>query len=135
LPARAAATALLVLSVTGLAASLGPALSGALAPFPIALSVVCAFTAAQAGQAGVLALLRGIVPGLDGFALFCFLVAVMINEVGGVVAFGVATAAAVIFAIFLIALTSNRSSPSAPTFDQRSDQVMRGAARGAGRSR
>jgi hypothetical protein len=132
LPARAAATALLVLSVTGLAASLGPALSGALAPFPIALSVVCAFTAAQAGQAGVLALLRGIVPGLDGFALFCFLVAVMINEVGGVVAFGVATAAAVIFAIFLIALTSNRSSPSAPIFDQRSDQVMRGAARAQG---
>jgi hypothetical protein len=74
LPARAAATALLVLLVTGFAASLGPSLTGALAPLPIALSVVCAFTAAQAGQAGVLALLRGIVPGLDGFALFCFLV-------------------------------------------------------------
>jgi hypothetical protein len=106
LPARAAATALLVLVVTGLAAFLGPALTGALAPFPIALSVVCAFTAAQAGQAGVLELLRGIVPGLDGFALFCFLVAVMINKVGGVAAFGVATGAAMIFAIFLLALTS-----------------------------
>jgi hypothetical protein len=113
LPARAAATALLVLLVTGLAASLGPAPTGALAPFPIALSVVCAFTAAQAGQAGVLALLRGIVPGLDGFALFCFLVAVMINKVGGVAAFGVATAAAVMFAIFLITLvrTSPRPAP------------------------
>jgi hypothetical protein len=115
LPARAAATALLVLLVTGLAASsLGPALTGTLAPFPIALSVVCAFTVAQAGHAGVLALLRGIVPGLDGFALFCFLVAVMINKVGGVVAFGVATGAAVIFAIFLLALSSNRYSRSAP---------------------
>jgi hypothetical protein len=135
LPARAAATALLVLLITGLAASLGPALTGALAPFPIALSVVCAFTAAQAGQAGVLALLRGILPGLDGFALFCFLVAVMINKVGGVVAFGVATAAAVIFAMFLLALTSNRFSRSAPTFDQRSDQVIRGSARGSARVR
>jgi hypothetical protein len=114
LPARAAATAILVLLVTGLAASLGPALTGALAPFPIALSVVCAFTVAQAGHAGVLALLRGILPGLDGFAVFCFLVAVMINKVGAVVAFGVATAAAVIFAIFLIALTSNQHSRSAP---------------------
>jgi hypothetical protein len=74
-----------------------------LAPFPIALSVVCAFTAAQAGHTGVLALLRGIVPGLDGFAMFCFLVAVLINRFGAVAAFGVAAAAAVIFAIFLAA--------------------------------
>jgi hypothetical protein len=132
LPARAAATALLVLLVTGFAASLGPALSGTLASFPIALSIVCAFTVAQAGHSGILALLRGIVPGLDGFALFCFLVAVMINKVGGVVAFGVATAAAVIFAIFLLALTSNRYSRSAATLDQRSDQVIRGSARPQG---
>jgi hypothetical protein len=108
LPARAAATAVLVLFVTGMATSLGPALTGALTPFPIALTVVCAFTAAQAGHPGVLALLRGVVPGLDGFALFCFLVAVMINKVGAVVAFGVATVAAVIFAIFLLAQTPNQ---------------------------
>jgi hypothetical protein len=103
LPARAVATALLVLLVTGLAARLGPALTGVLTPFPIALSVVCAFTTAQAGHAGVLALLRGIVPGLDGFALFCFLIAVAIDNLGGVAAFGLATAAAVVFAIFLVA--------------------------------
>jgi hypothetical protein len=103
LPARAVAAASLVLLVTGLADSLGPALTGVLAPFPIALSVVCAFTTAQAGHSGVLALMRGIVPGLDGFALFCFLVAVLINKVGGAAAFGIATAAAVIFAIFLVA--------------------------------
>jgi hypothetical protein len=103
LPARAVATALLVLLVTGLAARVGPAMTGMLTPFPIALSVVCAFTTAQAGHAGVLALLRGIVPGLDGFALFCFLVAVAIDNLGGVAAFGLATAAAVVFAIFLVA--------------------------------
>ena len=108
LPARAVATAVLVLFVTGMATSLGPALTGVLTPFPIALSVVCAFTVAQAGHPGALALLRGIVPGLDGFALFCFLVAVMINKVGAVVAFGVATVAAVIFAIFLLAQTPNQ---------------------------
>jgi hypothetical protein len=101
LPARAIATAALVVLVTGFAAFLGPALTGALAPFPIALSVVCAFTAAQSGHAGVLALLRGIVPGLDGFALFCFLVAILINRVGAAAAFGLATAAAICFALFL----------------------------------
>jgi hypothetical protein len=72
------------------------------------LSVVCAFTAAQGGHAGVLALLRGIVPGLDGFALFCFLVAVLINGLGGIAAFGIATTAAVTFAIFLAARAWDR---------------------------
>jgi hypothetical protein len=62
---------------------------------------VCAFTAAQSGHAGVLALLRGIVPGLDGFALFCFLVAILINRVGAAAAFGLATAAAIFFAVLL----------------------------------
>ena len=101
LPARAIATAVLVVLLTGFAAFLGPALTGALAPFPIALSVVCAFTVAQSGHAGVLALLRGIVPGLDGFALFCFLVAVLINRMSATAAFSLATAAAVIFAVIL----------------------------------
>jgi hypothetical protein len=64
---------------------------------------VCAFTTAKAGPAGVLALLRGIVPGLDGFAIFCFLLAVLINRVGGPGAFAIATAAAVIFAVLLAA--------------------------------
>jgi hypothetical protein len=101
LPARAIATAVLVVLLTGFAAFLGPALTGTLAPFPIALSVVCAFTVAQSGHAGVLALLRGIVPGLDGFALFCFLVAVLINRMSATAAFSLATAAAVIFAVIL----------------------------------
>jgi hypothetical protein len=114
LPARAVATALLVLLVTGLAARVGPALTGVLTPFPIALSVVCAFTTAQAGHAGVLALLRGIVPGLDGFALFCFLVAVTINEIGGAPAFGLATAAAAVFAIFLVATAPARAEERLP---------------------
>jgi hypothetical protein len=110
LPARAIATALLVLLVTGLATSFGPALTGMLTPFPIALSVVCAFTTAQAGHAGVLALLRGVVPGLDGFALFCFLVAVTIDSLGAPAAFGLATGAAVIFAIVLVTRTTANGS-------------------------
>ena len=98
--------------MTGTAASVGPALSGVLTPFPIALSVVCAFATAQTGHVGVLTLLRGIVPGLDGFALFCFLVAITIDRMPAVVAFGIATAAAVGFAIFLVAKTPNHIAPS-----------------------
>jgi hypothetical protein len=112
LPARAVATAVLVLLVTGTAASVGPALTGVLTPFPIALSVVCAFATAQTGHVGVLPLLRGIVPGLDGFALFCFLVAITIDRMPAVAAFGIATTAAVSFAVFLVAKTPNHLAPS-----------------------
>src|SRR5688500_11831108 len=119
LPARAVATAVLVLLVTGTAASVGPALTGVLTPFPIALSVVCAFATAQTGHVGVLTLLRGIVPGLDGFALFCFLIAITIDHLPAVVAFGTATAAAVGFAIFLVAKTPNHVARSAATTEQR----------------
>jgi Zn-dependent protease len=83
-----------------------------LTPFPIALSVVCAFATAQTGHVGFLNLLRGIVPGLDGFALFCFLVAITIDRMPAVAAFGIATAAAVGFAIFLVAKPLNHIAPS-----------------------
>jgi len=109
LPARAVATGTLVLLITGLAASLGPTVTGVLAPFPIALSVVCAFVLAQQGHGAVIALLRGIVPGLDGFALFCFLVAVTIEPLGAAAAFSLATGAAVLFAASLAALKARRA--------------------------
>ena len=72
LPARAIATALLVLTLTGAAASLGPSLTGVLASFPIATSVVAGFTRAQHGPVPTIALLRGVLRGLIGFAVFCF---------------------------------------------------------------
>jgi hypothetical protein len=85
---------------------------GCIDAFPIALSVVCAFATAQTGHVGVLTLLRGIVPSLDGFALFCFLVAITIDRMPAVAAFGIATTAAVGFAVFLVAKTPNHIAPS-----------------------
>lgn len=108
LPARAVATALLVLLLTGLAERLGPVWTGVLTPFPIALSVVCAFTAAQSGVEGLTALLRGVVPGLNGFALFCCTVAVATPVLGGPVALISATAVAVVFAVGLQAVGARR---------------------------
>ena len=104
LPARAVATAALVLTVSQAAAWLGPELSGVLAPFPIALSVVCAFAAAQTGRLGLIGLLRGIVPGLDGFALFCFVLAVTLDRLPIWISFTVATALSLTLAIALITI-------------------------------
>ncbi len=112
LPLRAVATAVLVLLVTAAAEAMGPALAGVFAPFPIALSVVCAFAAAHSGHPGVIALLRGIVPGLDGFALFCFIVAITIEGWSAVAAFGLATAVAVGFALILIAVGNRQAGRS-----------------------
>lgn len=118
LPARAVATAALVLLVTTAAGAVGPELAGVFAPFPIALSVVCAFAAAQSGRAAVIGLLRGIVPGLDGFVLFCFVVAITIDRLPGWVSFTLATALNLALALIVIRFGSRaqvRSSNSPDT--------------------
>jgi hypothetical protein len=74
LPVRAVLTAVLVLTLTGLAGGLGPAVSGVLTPFPIATSVMVAFVLAQDGPAALRNLLHGFVRALPGIAL-SFLVA------------------------------------------------------------
>ncbi|HST55077.1 MAG TPA: hypothetical protein VLJ42_04155 [Solirubrobacteraceae bacterium] len=73
--ARAGSTAVLVILLTTVAGALGPAVSGVLTPFPIAASVVAAFTLAHDGPAAALATLRGFVAVLPGFAVFFFAVA------------------------------------------------------------
>jgi hypothetical protein len=94
LPARALATAALVCTVTGAAAGLGPSLTGVLAPFPTATSVVVAFSLAQHGPTPTLSLLRGLLRGLVGFATFCFLLAVLLEPAGTLLAFTVAVGGA-----------------------------------------
>ncbi|GLY39210.1 hypothetical protein Amsp01_052340 [Amycolatopsis sp. NBRC 101858] len=83
LPARAVVTAGLVLVVTTAAGWLGPGLTGVLAPFPTALSVVAVFALAQGGPPAAAATMRGLLRGLGGFAAFCFLVAVLVEPLGG----------------------------------------------------
>jgi hypothetical protein len=95
LPGRAVATAVLVLVVTGASGALGPNLTGVLAPFPIATSVVAAFALAQQGSAGAVLTLRGFLRGLFGFSAFCFLVAVLVEPLGVAAAFGIGLLGAV----------------------------------------
>ncbi len=73
--ARAASTALLVTTITSAADALGPALSGVLTPFPIATSVLAAFTLSHDGPDAAVAMLRGFVAALPAFAAFFFVVA------------------------------------------------------------
>ncbi len=77
LPARAAATAVLVVALTSSSSTLGPSVSGLLTPFPVATSVVVAFTLSQSGRDAAIRTLRGYLTGLPGFAAFFVIVALL----------------------------------------------------------
>ncbi|GLY93359.1 hypothetical protein [Actinoplanes sp. NBRC 103695] len=94
LPARAAATAVLVLTVTGISAAVGPVVTGILAPFPVATSVIAAFVLARQGSSATVRTLVGLTRGLPAFAAFCFLLAVLLGPVGTAGAFAIAVAGA-----------------------------------------
>jgi hypothetical protein len=77
-PLRMTVAAILVLLLTSLADRLGPHLSGVLTPFPVATAIVAGFTHAQLGADATAWFFRGFIPGLCGFALFCFLLAALL---------------------------------------------------------
>jgi len=75
LPVRMLSALTLVFVLTSAAARLGPALSGLLTPFPVVTAIVAGFMHAQQGSGAVLRFLRGYMPGLCSFAVFCFVFA------------------------------------------------------------
>jgi hypothetical protein len=77
------ATAALVPALTAAAGRLGPEITGVLAPFPIGTTVVAGFALAQGGPAAAVETTRGVLRGLGGFAVFCFVVAVLAEPIGG----------------------------------------------------
>lgn len=110
LPARAIATALLVLGLTGAAAGLGPTLTGVLTPFPVSTSVLAAFVLALEGPRQADALLRGFLRGAFGFATFCFLVAVLVRPLGVAAAFALALGGALALQLLARAIARMRAA-------------------------
>ncbi len=87
---RMGAAVTLVLLTTSLAARLGPALSGVLTPFPVAVSVLAAFAHAQQGPPALLRLLASLLPSMWSFAAFCFVLVVGLEPLGIAAAFALA---------------------------------------------
>jgi hypothetical protein len=94
LPARAACTAIAVVSVTALAPALGPHLSGLVTTFPIITAVLAVFTHAQRGRDETIRLLRGFTVGFFSYAAFGVVVATTIRPLGVGWSFALATAVA-----------------------------------------
>ena len=75
-----------------MAAWLGPRLSGAITPFPIATTILLAFTHAQQGAPAAVGFLRAFLPAMWSFALFCFVLAWGVVGLGRDLAFLLALA-------------------------------------------
>jgi hypothetical protein len=101
---RMIATATIVITVTGLAHVLGPRWSGLLVPFPIASTVLVVAAHSAAGSDGALRVLRGLLPGLYGFALFCAAVSHWLPSRGLLVSFAAGIAASFVCQAFALRL-------------------------------
>jgi hypothetical protein len=96
LPARAAATMALVLSITGVASALGPQLAGLVTPAPIATAVLAVFTHRQAGPDAVAVLLRSLTRGLASFTSFFVMTGLLLPVVSPLLAFSLALCVALV---------------------------------------
>jgi hypothetical protein len=90
LPMRMLAAAGLILILTAAADRLGPALTGLLTPFPVAIAIIAAFTHTQRGVDPVIAFFRGFLPALASFGLFCVVLAAGLESLGIVAALALA---------------------------------------------
>ncbi len=110
LPMRMGAALALVLTLTSVAAWLGPTWSGLLTPFPVATAVVSAFTHAQRGSEAARAFFRGFVPAMATFAVFCFVLSVTVARAPLWQALGLAVLAQLALQIILLWTTRARLS-------------------------
>lgn len=108
LPARGLAALALVLVLTGVSGSLGPGLSGLLAPFPVITSVLVFFTHTHAGLGQLRVLSRNFLLGFYGFAGFCFALAVALPESGTAAAFVASLTVAVVVQLAVVAVRVRR---------------------------
>lgn len=82
LPLRAVCTMAAVVTVTALATTLGPHLSGLLTSLPIITAVLAAFAHAARGRDEATRLLRGFTIGFFAYASFAFVVATTVRPLG-----------------------------------------------------
>ena len=77
---RMGLAALLVLVLTSVAATLGPALAGSLSPIPVFGALLAVFAHRDQGATAAVQLLRGMVLGSFGFATFLLMVAGLLDR-------------------------------------------------------
>ncbi len=108
IPARMAATAVLVAALMAGADTLGPRLAGVLSTFPVIVTVVGSFTHHRWGRDAVWRILRGITASLFGFILFFLVAGATLPAFGLTGSYALASALAVAVTAALAALDRRR---------------------------
>lgn len=91
LPGRIFCATLLVVVLTTVADSLGPVLSGLIAPVPIFLVIFATFTHVQQGAKTTSNLLRGVMVGSAGYATFYSIIGGLLTTLGISATYALAT--------------------------------------------
>jgi hypothetical protein len=115
LPARMLLAAAFVVALTTLANTLGPHLSGLIAPFPVFGTIITAFTHRQQGADAAARLLRGIVFGSLAYTAFFLIAGSLLTHISPLWTYGIASAAAIsVSAVMFIAprIFSRKRIPS-----------------------
>ncbi len=117
LPLRAACTGVAVVTVTAIATTLGPHLSGLLTSFPIITAVLAAFTHAHRGRDEATRLLRGFTIGFFAYAAFCVVVAASVRPLGIAACFALATVTALGVQAAAVAASRQRVARAQPALE------------------
>jgi hypothetical protein len=118
LPFRAVCTAIAVVTVTAIATTLGPHLSGLITSFPIITAVLSAFTHAHRGRDEATRLLRGFTIGFFAYAAFCVVVATSVRPLGIAACFALATVVALAVQAAAVAASHQRVVRAQPVTSQ-----------------
>jgi hypothetical protein len=114
IPVRMLAATSVVVLITTLAPHLGSHLAGLLSPFPVFAAVLAIFTHHSHGAASATQTLDGLILGLLAPAVFFLVLALTLSSVG-LIAFAIATAAALAAqAVSMIALPRDERAPDVP---------------------
>jgi hypothetical protein len=81
LPARILIGTTFILGMTGIAPFIGPRLTGLLSTIPLYTTILTIFAHRLQGSAGVTSIMRGLLYGLFGFALFYLVLALLLERV------------------------------------------------------
>jgi hypothetical protein len=102
LPVRMVVATGFVILITGVAAQLGPTMTGLLTPYPLYAAVLAVFAHVNAGAGSGAAVMRGLLAGLFGFGAFFLALALLVVPIGPIPAFVAAVAS--VCAVQLVAL-------------------------------
>ncbi|NEX64816.1 hypothetical protein [Noviherbaspirillum galbum] len=94
LPARMVLITALVVGVTLIAPHIGPGVSGVLASFPFIATILAVFAHRMIGGIAAKQVLRGMVSGLLGFAVFFYVLSLTLTRTTLLLAYGTAVACA-----------------------------------------